>query len=625
MRESTRILLGALLTLAFAATPALAAERTFRANALDQIVEVTDSFNPAIDATFTYDENGNRKTKTQGGVTTTYRWDARDRLIEVLRDGTWLAQYDYDADGLRIEKVVRGSPNSTLTRFQYDGSRLQSEANALNNTLATYYRDNNGKLLGFQRNGQSRSIISDGQGTPVAILSPQGAVLGRFVYDPWGGLLEATGTESVPIRYTGYYYDEETGLYYAGARYYDPAIGGFISRDPVDGDVERPITQNKYIAFNANPGTYQDPTGRCGLAMGDASECINNVAAVEGWSTDRWQEELGIQSAAEDRSAPGKLLGMATTMTGLGLSRAVGAGIQTFKQFQHFGYAAAVATHQGAPYAEQALELASGTPGSGTSTVPNLAALESRGARAASAAADVSDVPLPPGFSRAMDDVPTPGSNSATAMVVMESPNSLQSMLVPTRSSPASAAASIAAGRPLADAEMQALRGAGLTDVEISGRMQASGDILLFRGTSLGWEGNPVLQKLDLSPASLDPVVATVFALESRVYGGRPVLHYGPRSAFGQDLTLGNIDPVRRSLEREVYVGVNPKTFGVVSPHTASADAAREVLATMGYNLPSRIQNTGDATALLHSLPRMNPQQVQTFMERMAEKQQGGR
>ena len=59
----------------------------------------------------------------------------------------------------------------------------------------------------------------------------------RYEYDAWGNPISTTGTlagtigKRNPFRYRGYYWDEETGLYYVGSRYYDPEIRRFISAD----------------------------------------------------------------------------------------------------------------------------------------------------------------------------------------------------------------------------------------------------------------------------------------------------------------------------------------------------------------------------------------------------------
>ena len=64
----------------------------------------------------------------------------------------------------------------------------------------------------------------------MSIVDAQGAVVATYEYDPYGNIVTATGTlaEVNPIRYRGYYFDSESGLYYLQSRYYDPEIGCFI-------------------------------------------------------------------------------------------------------------------------------------------------------------------------------------------------------------------------------------------------------------------------------------------------------------------------------------------------------------------------------------------------------------
>jgi RHS repeat-associated protein len=62
-------------------------------------------------------------------------------------------------------------------------------------------------------------------------------------------------------KYTGKEKDI-TGLYYYGARYYDPTIGRFITRDPVKGNIMNPQTLNPYVYCLNNPLKYIDPDGR---------------------------------------------------------------------------------------------------------------------------------------------------------------------------------------------------------------------------------------------------------------------------------------------------------------------------------------------------------------------------
>ncbi|GKV68547.1 hypothetical protein NCCP2716_10450 [Sporosarcina sp. NCCP-2716] len=64
-----------------------------------------------------------------------------------------------------------------------------------------------------------------------------------------------------PLRYKGARYDDETGLYYLIARYYQPEEGVFLSADPEGGDLDLAITQNGYNYATNNPVMYTDPDG----------------------------------------------------------------------------------------------------------------------------------------------------------------------------------------------------------------------------------------------------------------------------------------------------------------------------------------------------------------------------
>ena len=78
-------------------------------------------------------------------------------------------------------------------------------------------------------------------------------------YGPYGMSYAMVGEEA--FQYTGKLLDEATGLYYEGARYYDPATGRFITEDSYNGTKTDPISQNKYIYGGDNPMRYVDPTG----------------------------------------------------------------------------------------------------------------------------------------------------------------------------------------------------------------------------------------------------------------------------------------------------------------------------------------------------------------------------
>jgi len=96
----------------------------------------------------------------------------------------------------------------------------------------------------------------------VKLVNSTGTDVSNYDYDIYGVEKEATeGTIKNPFRYSGEYYDEETGFYYLRARYYHPEIARFVSEDTYKGELTDPLTLNYYIYCAGNPIRYVDPTG----------------------------------------------------------------------------------------------------------------------------------------------------------------------------------------------------------------------------------------------------------------------------------------------------------------------------------------------------------------------------
>jgi len=98
----------------------------------------------------------------------------------------------------------------------------------------------------------------------------------------WSGSEYAFGEDKdssgdAPInRFTGKEIDEETGLYYYGARYYSPTLGRFIQADIVRGTLDDPLSLNRYAYVKNNPLKYVDPTGNQGVSFWNAVKAYNN-------------------------------------------------------------------------------------------------------------------------------------------------------------------------------------------------------------------------------------------------------------------------------------------------------------------------------------------------------------
>ena len=112
------------------------------------------------------------------------------------------------------------------------------------------------------------------QGDVIALLDENYNIVVKYTYDTWGKVLSVTNASGTlitdtthighrnPIRYRGYYYDIETGLYYVSSRYYDPEIARWLNADNqiagVGGEV---LGYNMFAYCMNNPVNMSDPTG----------------------------------------------------------------------------------------------------------------------------------------------------------------------------------------------------------------------------------------------------------------------------------------------------------------------------------------------------------------------------
>jgi len=103
---------------------------------------------------------------------------------------------------------------------------------------------------------------NDALGSPVAATDEAGNMLWREEYAPYGQRLLKQDNGSNTLWYTGKEEEEELGIQYFGARWYDPSIGRFLAMDPVGFDEGNIQSYNKYAYANNNPYKYVDPDGR---------------------------------------------------------------------------------------------------------------------------------------------------------------------------------------------------------------------------------------------------------------------------------------------------------------------------------------------------------------------------
>ena len=249
--------------------------KTYTYNQRDQVVSITVDSDLNNPITFTYDAAGNRTSKSHNGVLTEYKWSPRHKLVEVSRNGMWLTRYWYDYKGLMIIKHIRSVGKSTQQiNYHYDDTHLIAETNVIGNVLVKYEWAQ-GQLIGETRDRNTYYYQKDAMGSIVAITAQDGGIIARFEYDAFGNIIATQGSHEGLFGYTGFYADDETGLYYAQQRFYDAELGAFISEDPLEGLSNDPPSQHRYNYAKANPTKYVDRDGRCSTVVNmlDATAC----------------------------------------------------------------------------------------------------------------------------------------------------------------------------------------------------------------------------------------------------------------------------------------------------------------------------------------------------------------
>ena len=187
----------------------------------------------------TYDAIGN-PLSYRDGISMTWK---NGRELATLSNGNYTVSYKYNSDGLRTVKYVNGSEYS----YEYVNGKLLYETKGTKHIHYVY--DSNGNVISAIYNPTSSGTeqiyyyAHNWRGDVIALYNSAGTLFARYEYDAWGKLLsvkDSSGnaiTDSSnfaiinSIRYRGYYYDNESGLYYLQSRYYDPTTGRFINAD----------------------------------------------------------------------------------------------------------------------------------------------------------------------------------------------------------------------------------------------------------------------------------------------------------------------------------------------------------------------------------------------------------
>lgn len=171
--------------------------------------------------------------------------------------------YAYDVNGIRTSKVRNGIEY----KYIYDGNNLIAEQHIQgSNSEWIYYLYGVDGVAGFRYNETTYLYRKNVQGDVTHIYTESGEQVTHYAYDAWGNVQILQDRNEIatinPFRYRSYYFDEESKFYYLQTRYYDPALGRFISADSIEYlDPETLGGLNLYAYCGNNPVMGFDPDG----------------------------------------------------------------------------------------------------------------------------------------------------------------------------------------------------------------------------------------------------------------------------------------------------------------------------------------------------------------------------
>ncbi len=210
-------------------------------------------------ASYTYDNNGNRKTMVIGSDTTTYGWDGDNMLTSISGAGKSI-QYAYDGMSNRIARTQAGVTTRYVLDLSGDMSKVLAETDEGGNVTA-YYVYGIGLLSRITTSGTQSFYHYNNRGDAIALTDDAGNMTDKYAYDEYGKLMASEGTTSNPFKYVGRYgvMDEGGNFYFMRARYYDATVGRFLNEDLLGfegGD------WNLFAYVEGNPVTRIDPGGK---------------------------------------------------------------------------------------------------------------------------------------------------------------------------------------------------------------------------------------------------------------------------------------------------------------------------------------------------------------------------
>lgn len=181
-------------------------------------------------------------------------YNYKNQLIKIISESKETI-HSYNAIGMRDKKDVDG----VITKHVWDGGNIIADLDNTNAMKARY-------VFGFsiiarEYNSQTEFYFQDAHGDVKTLTNLVGDVVKRYTYNAYGDELDEDENDTNPFRYFGQYYDIDSGFYYLRARYYNPHTMRFINADIYLGELDDPLSLNRYLYCVGNPILFVDYTG----------------------------------------------------------------------------------------------------------------------------------------------------------------------------------------------------------------------------------------------------------------------------------------------------------------------------------------------------------------------------
>lgn len=271
---------------------------------------VTQGGNPTDTFSYSYDPAANRLTELAGGTnrqfaynalneltsqtgataaSATYQWDAEHRLAS-LDSGNTSTRFTYDGLGrcVGIRQLVNGTELSNR-RLLWCGNEICEERSPAGAVTKRFF--DQGTKLEVGATPGAFYYTRDHLGSIREVVDNAGVVRARYRYDPFGRRTRLSGDVEAEFGFASMFLASEVGLSMARYRVYDPDIGRWLSRDPLEG-AEREEGPNLYAYVHNNMVNLRDPSGLCCekevQAVVDATTAYGRCQAEKAAENQEW-------------------------------------------------------------------------------------------------------------------------------------------------------------------------------------------------------------------------------------------------------------------------------------------------------------------------------------------------